>query len=273
MTPHPSVPSFGHEVDMQRFTLRDQPISYQDHGQGPAVVLLHPFPLDADAFVPQLAAFPDHRLLIPDLRGFGGSDAAAEMVTMDDHARDVVALLDALGVERAAIGGVSMGGYVAMALLRVAPERASALLLMDTRSGADSDEARAGRERLAAAVLAEGLDPLVRSLLPRLLSPGSAHLADVEAHIRRTATPEGVAAALRGMAARPDSGADLAAFSGPALVLVGERDEITPLADADRMCAQLRAPTRLVIPDAAHLANIEQPAAVNAAIGSFLRGR
>jgi pimeloyl-ACP methyl ester carboxylesterase len=163
-----------------------------------------------------------------------------------------------------------MGGYTAMALLRIAPERVAGLILMDTKATADDDEGRAAREKTAEKALAEGLDPLIPGMLKRLVAPGSAATATVEALIRTAATPAGVASASRGMALRPDSRDTLRAYRGPALVVFGEQDQFTGLDEARALTGLIDGATLVTIPNAGHLAHIEAPAPVNAALAAFL---
>ena len=191
----------------------------------------------------------------------------------------VVDLLDHLGIERAVVGGLSMGGYVTMALLRRHPERLSAIVLADTKAGADAPEAAANRETVAAAVEAAGTAAgIADGMLPNLLGATTRDSRpDVVSTVRRWigAQPAaGVAWAQRAMAARPDSLADLAAFGGPALVLYGAQDTISPAADAAAMADAARAggsaTTVVEIPAAGHLSAVEDPDAVTHALLGWL---
>jgi pimeloyl-ACP methyl ester carboxylesterase len=257
---------------MPTLTLDGRPLHYLDEGRGTPVVLLHAFPLHAGMFRPQVEALRGRcRLLLPDVRGFGGSGQAPGPTGMDVIARDVLALLDALGVERAVVGGVSMGGYAALALLREDPGRVAGLVLADTQALADDEAGQARREQVAREVEREGVEPLVRAMLPRLLGPDAPAgvRAEVEA-LMRQAAPAAVAAASRGMGARADGRDLLARFGGPALVLVGEHDAVTPLERARQM-QELVPGARLVqVPGAGHLASLENPGAFNAALADFL---
>jgi pimeloyl-ACP methyl ester carboxylesterase len=240
-------------------------LSHLEAGDGTPLVLIHAFPLSSTLFAPQLGALPA-RVIAPDLPGFGSSPGA--IASLEDAARDVIALLDHLGVRRAVIGGVSMGGYVAMALLALAPERVGGLLLMDTHAKADTPTAREKRLQLADRVLAQGADALLPGMLDRLLPPGSRHRPQVEVWIRG-ADPKAVAAALRAMAARPDRTALLAAYDGPALVLAGELDPLAGPTVAAELARTLRC-DELVVPGAGHLACFEEPTAANPAFARFL---
>ena len=214
----------------------------------------------------------EDRFIIPDIRGFGRSGLGEGPTEMARIAQDALALLDALKVDSAVVGGVSMGGYASMALLREDAGRVRGLVLVDTQATADDEAGRARREASAQEALREGPEAVVRALLPKLVvAPDSAAGREVAA-MMRSATPAGLAAAQRGMAMRPDSKDILARYAGPALVVVGEKDPVTPLEKAKQM-AELISGARLeVIPDAAHLPNQEQPEKFNAVLESFLSG-
>jgi len=193
---------------------------------------------------------------------------------MERIADDGAALLDHLGVEKAVVGGCSMGGYAALAFVRRHPQRLLGLVLQDTRAGADTAEAKANRAGLAAKVLAEGSPAAVDALLPKLLGETTQReqpdlVARVRERILATA-PAGIANALHGLAARADSRETLPAIAVPALVLVGAEDVLTPPSEAALLSAAIPRARLDVIPGAGHLANLESPAAVNAALRAFL---
>jgi pimeloyl-ACP methyl ester carboxylesterase len=190
---------------------------------------------------------------------------------MEEMAADVLTLLDRMQLERVVVGGVSMGGYVALALTRMDPSRVAGLVLMDTQAVADDAAAQQARETNARRVEQEGTAFLVESLLGRLLSPGcpAAVRAEVERRMRAEA-PEAVSAALRGMAVREDCRDVLHRFGGKALVLVGERDVVTPLERAQQMADLVPGSDLVVIPAAGHLPNVEAPQQVNNALSRFM---
>jgi pimeloyl-ACP methyl ester carboxylesterase len=257
---------------MPTLTVDGVPLHYRDEGSGPPVLLFHAFPLHADAFLPQVKALSHrYRFILPDVRGLGRSAPGEGPTEMSRIARDGLALLDALGVESAVVGGVSMGGYASMALLREDAGRVRGLVLVDTQAGADDEAGRARREAAAQEALREGPEASVRTMLPRLVAAGpESDVGREVAALMRAATPEGLAAAQRGMALRPDSKDILARYAGPALVVVGEKDALTP-PDKARQMADLISGARLeIIPDAGHLANQERPEAFNAALERFL---
>lgn len=235
------------------------------------MLLLHAFPLEGEMFEPQWSALSGRaRLIVPDLRGFGGSSVGPGPSEMGVMADDVLALLDHLGVASAVVGGVSMGGYASLALLRNDPGRVRALVLADTKTAADDAQGREGRERTAQEVLVTGSTALL-PLVDRLLGPAApaALRARVSGWIS-SGSPEGLAAALRGMALRPDSRDILARFGGPVLVVVGTDDVMTPPAKARAMADLVPGAEMVEIPGAGHLPNLEQPEAFNAALGRFL---
>jgi 3-oxoadipate enol-lactonase len=252
-------------------------IAYEVDGNGPAVLLLHAFPLASYMWQPQVEALrATHRVLRFDARGFGESAAGSGPLTMERIADDAAALLERLGIERAALVGCSMGGYAAFAFARRHPARLAALVLQDTRAGADTEEARQNRHALAARVLREGPEALVTAFLPKLLGETSQRerpelLARVRARILAV-SPTAAADALAGLAARADSTPALAGIRVPALVLVGEEDLITPATEAEAMAAAIAGARYLKVPLAGHLANLENPAPVNAALIEFLSG-
>jgi pimeloyl-ACP methyl ester carboxylesterase len=192
---------------------------------------------------------------------------------MADLAADVAALLAALAVDQAVIGGLSMGGYVALALFRAAPQRFTGIVLADTRPQADTDEGRAGRRTLLELAGRGGAAAVVEQMLPKLLGDTSRRERPaVEADVRRIATvnsASAVAGAIHAMMGRPDSTDLLPAMSCPALVVVGEEDAITPPADAEAMQRLLPRSRLVVLPQAGHLSNMETPDAFASALADF----
>ncbi|HEU0133061.1 MAG TPA: alpha/beta fold hydrolase [Mycobacteriales bacterium] len=247
-------------------------------GSGPAVLLLHAFPLNASMWVAQREALSDgYRVLCPDQRGFGGTQLGHDDPSLDEVADDVAAMLDARKVDTCVLGGLSMGGYVAMAFLRRHPDRVRALVLADTKAGADAEAAVANRLRIAEEVVAAGSSAqLVDELLPTLLGPTTRErrplvAGRVKALVER-APAYAVAWAQRAMAARPDSYETLRSVAVPALVVVGEEDAMSPRAEADAMVEAIPGATLAVVPEAGHLSAVEHPEAFNAALRGFLDG-
>lgn len=244
----------------------------------PPLVLLHAFPVDArmwDGVRDRIAART--RLITPDQRGLGRTalPETDREPSLDDAARDLLALLDKLEVDRVVLGGCSMGGYVAMAALRAAPERIAGLVLIDTKASADGGDARANRAAMAERVEREGVGEwLADAVLPGVLGPTTrAERPDVVLRaldLVKSQPAGGVAWAQRAMAARPDSFDTLRAADVPALVVVGEEDTLSPRADAEAMVSALPQAELVVIPSAGHLAPMETPDAVGKAILNWL---
>jgi pimeloyl-ACP methyl ester carboxylesterase len=250
-------------------------LHYLDVGQGPrCVILLHAFPLHGGMWAAQVEALSrTHRVLVPDYRGLGLSSPATTASTMALLAEDVRALLGHLRIARTAVVGLSMGGYLAFELWRQAPGLIRGLALCDTKAGADTAEGAAGRETFAKGALEHGLPWVADAMVPKLLRPG-AEAAAVKAVRQLVAggTPAGVAAAARGLGARPDSTATMATISVPTLVVVGEEDGLTPPADAEKLAAGIPGARLVRLPGAGHLSNLEAPAAFTAALEGFLGG-
>jgi 3-oxoadipate enol-lactonase len=251
------------------------------------LLMLHAFPLAAEMWTPQLATVPTGwRFVAPDFRGFGASgpdqselwpEPGSPRPSIDDYARDALGLLDHLDVREAVVCGLSMGGYAAFALNRLAPARVRGLVLADTRPDPDSPTARAAREQALQAVEREGVGALAEGMLPRLLGRTSigTRPAVVDA-VRRLATaqaPGAVRAAIVRLMTRPDSTPSLASIGCPALVIVGEEDEITGPDVARRMHGAIAGASLALIGRAGHLSNLEQPEAFNEAVGRFLATR
>ena len=255
-------------------------LAWDDVGQAstaPPLLLVHGFPLNRTMWRPQLAGLAaSTRVIAPDLRGHGTSEAPPGPYLMDDFAADLRALLDHLGLERVVYCGLSMGGYIGFAFVRRYPERLAGLILADTRAGADTDEGRANREDLARLVEREGSAAAVDRLLPRYVAPSTQTThPDIVASVRAmiAGTPSaGLAGAERGMARRPDSTATLGQIAVSTAVVVGSEDMLTPPAEAERLHAAIAGSTLTIIPAAGHLANLEQPAAFNDAVRRFLAG-
>lgn len=251
-------------------------LAYRESGSGRPLVLLHAFPLSSTMWLEQRDGLATAcQVITPDQRGFGGSPLGDGPPSLDTAADDVAELLDRLELEQVVLGGLSMGGYVAMALLRRHPERVAALILADTKAIADPDAARANRERIAAAVEGdESSTVLVDEVLPTLLGATTASSRPlVSGRVRglvQAAPAAAVAWAERAMAARPDSFEALRAFDRPALVVVGQEDLLSPPADAEAMAAALPRGRLVVIPEAGHLTAVETPEAFNAQVAGFL---
>lgn len=241
------------------------------------LVLLHAFPLDARMWNAVRDPLASHlRVITPDQRGLGRSPLpeTGREPSLEDAARDVLALLDKLGLERVVLGGCSMGGYLAMAVLRLAPERVGGLVLIDTKAAPDTPEAAQGRLDVAERVTSEGVTGwLAEATLPNLLSGTTrAERPDVVETVREiidSQPPAGVSWTALALRTRPDSLDLLRGCDVPALVVVGEEDPITPVAAANAMVEVMPGSTLVVLPRAGHLTPLEDPAGVVEAILSW----
>ena len=248
-----------------------------DRGRGRPIVLMHGFPLDHTMWSAQIERLAGHwRVIAPDLRGFGGSEVTCGRVTMEQFADDLAALLDALGIdEPVCLCGLSMGGYVAWDFWRKHAGRLRSLVLCDTRAAADTPETARGRLEMSARVLAEGTSFLPELMLPKLFAPATLQRkSEIVAATRETilsSDPHGVAAAAVGMAERRDASAWLEEINVPALVVVGEHDAISTVAEMRQIAAGMAAARLTVVPEAGHMSPLENPCVVNAALEEFLR--
>ncbi|MHA6759625.1 alpha/beta fold hydrolase [Streptacidiphilus sp. PAMC 29251] len=242
----------------------------------PTVLLIHGHPFDRSMWSPQVTALvaAGYRVVAPDLRGYGESKVVPGITTLDVFARDLAALLDRLGVRKAVIGGLSMGGQIVMEFCRLFPERVSAVVLADTFPQGETPEGKVFRNSVADRLLAEGMDGYADEVIDKMVAPTTiAARPEVAAHVlrmMRSTDPEGAAAALRGRAERPDYCALLTELTVPALVVVGEDDVYTPVSDAEYMHQQLADSTLTVVAGAGHMPNLEYPDLFNAALLTFL---
>jgi pimeloyl-ACP methyl ester carboxylesterase len=245
-------------------------IAFDVRGAGIPLVLLHAFPFDRRMWADDAAALADrHRVITVDLPGFGESPLGAS-TSIAGFADDVAALLDELGVPMAAIAGLSMGGYVALAFAERHPARLAALVLADTRAGADSPEGRQAREDGIRKVRADGTAEFLDGIPFRLLS---SHAPEpLRRRVRGLAEQraDGIVAALAAMRDRPDRTAELGSIACPTLVLVGGDDSVTPPSEARAMAAAIPGARLAELAGAGHLANLEAPRAFDDAVAELL---
>jgi len=251
-------------------------MAFDDEGSGPPVVLLHGYPFNRTMWRDQVDELKrHHRVIVPDLRGHGETAVTPGVVTMRDMAKDVAALLQSLEVSRPVLGGLSMGGYVALAFCRLLPLEARSLVLADTRAQADTEEGKRNRELQAEKALSEGMEAIADGLLPKLLTPETiSQRPDVVKRLRDmmvATAPEGAAAALRGMAQRPDRIPFLSNIIAPTLIVVGSEDALTPVADAELMRREIGGSRLKIIEGAGHVSNLENPEEFNRVLVEFLR--
>jgi pimeloyl-ACP methyl ester carboxylesterase len=250
-------------------------LQYDVRGSGPPVLLLHAFPLNMTMWDPQARALErTHQVVRFDARGFGGTPPGDGLLTMERIADDAVALLDHLGLSKAVVGGISMGGYAAFALLRRHPARVKALVLADTRTAPDSVEAKRARSAQAETVRREGPPGIADAFLQKGVGDTTRkERPEVVARVKEmilAASARGIVDALAGLAARADSGPTLREITVPTLVVCGAEDTLTPVADSEAIQRGVPGSTLEVLPRAGHLSSLEDPAAFNAAVVRFL---
>jgi 3-oxoadipate enol-lactonase len=238
------------------------------------VLLLHAFPIGMRLWEP-LAIPEGWRAIAPALPGFDGMPPPpAASTSIDDYSNLALALLDALGIRDFVVGGVSMGGYAAFGVWRLAARRCRGIVLADSRAGADTEQGRAAREALLTLVRHKGPAAVADDMLPKLLGRTThARRPEIVARVRsliESQSSDGIAAAVVRLRDRPDSTSLLTGIDIPALVLVGDEDALTPPAESEKMRDALPQASLAVIPGAGHLSCIEDPAAFGAALGRFL---
>ena len=260
--------------DVVRYDVGDVTLAADVRGDGPALLLIHGFPLDRSVWAHQVATLARWRRIAPDLRGCGASDAPDDGYSVAAYADDLARLLDRLRVERAVVAGLSMGGYIAFDMVRRFRDRVAGLILCDTRADADGPEARASRDAMIALAKEQGAGAVAERLLPRVLGRTSQvtqpHLVEQVREMMTRAPVGGVVGALRAMKERSDATPLLPSISVPTLVVVGQEDEMTPPATAKAMAGAIPAAATIVIPGAGHLSPVEAPTAVSRVLAEFL---
>lgn len=253
----------------------DAQISYEVLGDGPPVVLLHPFPANHELWLPAAQQLVTrYRVILPDLRGHGDSGVGKGPATMPKHAADISRVLDDAKVGQAAFAGVSIGGYVLFEFWRRNRDRVSALALIDTKAAPDTPEGRAGRLQSAADVLERGVEPFIDSMLPKLLGKTTRHarpdLVEAAQKMMLKMSPEDISLVLKGMAERPDSVPTLKTVNVPTLILVGDEDTLTTVADAELMKQNISGSRMKIIAKAGHYAVWEQSEETGKVLRQFL---
>jgi len=252
-------------------------VRYMEAGSGRPLVLLHAFPLSADQWLPQLHRVPPGwRYIAPDLRGFRGTGPAFEDqfddVSVDTYAADVLELMTHLDIDTAVVAGLSMGGYVAFAMVRQAASRVSGLVLANTRAAADTPEGREGRDRMIEVVRRDGAAAVAAQMLPKLLGATTLReqpdLADAVHRLIEQNPVDGIAAALEALKARPDSTPLLSTIACPTTVVSGSEDALIPVADSEAMHAAIPGSRLVVLPRVGHLSNLEDPRGFREALES-----
>lgn len=248
---------------------------YRDCGSGVPVLLIHGFPLTGDMWDRQIEVLGSKtRVIVPDLRGFGRSEATDGTYLMDLFAYDLKKLLDTLGIEKAVLAGISMGGYIALAFHRMFPSCVRALVLLDTKAGADSEAGKKDRLETARRARNGEMDKIADEWAEKLFASSSImNMPEVVRHVRdrisRT-SPETIAHASLGMMERFDSTPVLKDISCPVLIIVGEKDNLIPLEESKSMAAHIKNSTVEIVEGAGHLSCLEAPAKVNSLMLKFL---
>src|SRR5580700_6105875 len=262
---------------LQQVKSGDAEIVYRVLGDGPPVVLLHPFPANHEFWLPVAQALSSrYRVILPDLRGHGGSGVGEGPANMEKHAADIARVMDDADVGRATLVGVSIGGYVLFEFWRRHRGRVAALGLCNTKAPADSAEARAGRLQAASDVLERGTEPFFESMIPRLLGKTTREmrpdLVEDALRLMRKMSPEDVAQVQRGMAERSDSVDTLKTINVPVLLITGEEDMLTGVKEAELMRQHIAGSQMWAIPKAGHYSAWERPEDVTGLVSNFLEG-
>ncbi len=259
------------EADEEDFVM-----AFQDSCDKPAILLIHGFPLSSQMWEPQLDDLADYvRVIAPDLRGHGGSDSVAGPYSITMLADDCADLLGYLNVSTPfVVCGLSMGGYIALEFYRRYPEHVAGLILAATRAGADSAEGKANRDKAAELAKSEGATAVSAGMLPKMLASKNSEsyedLVDFVQDILSTVSLNGVVGGLAAMRDRIDSTPMLGDINVPVLIIHGADDQLIPVSEADAMHKAIPNSELVVIPDAGHLPNLEQPDAFNDAVIDFL---
>jgi pimeloyl-ACP methyl ester carboxylesterase len=253
----------------------DAEIAYWTVGDGPPVVLLHPFPVHHEFWLPVAEALSTrYRIILPDLRGHGDSGIGEGPATMEKHAADIARVMDDADVGRAPLIGVSVGGYALFEFWRKHRGRIAALGLCNTKAPADGPEARAGRLQAANDVLDRGTDPFFEGMVQKVLAKTTREmrpdLVDGALRMMNQMSPEDVAQVQRGMAARPDSVETLKTINVPTLLITGDEDNMTGVNEAELMRQHISGSQLKVIPKAGHYSPWEQPEEASRLLRQFL---
>ncbi|MBW7932213.1 MAG: alpha/beta fold hydrolase [Gemmatimonadaceae bacterium] len=254
--------------------LNDRAVAYDDIGTGLPVLFLHGFPHNRSLWGPQLGALAaPARTIAMDLRGFGES-AAEGPGSVDAYADDAAALLDTLGIDRAVIAGLSMGGYTTLAFWRRHRERVRALVLCDTRATADTEASQQARRDMQTLANAKGsmavANQMITGMVGRTTRDKNPELVDELHRMMSLAPVKGIVDALDALRTRPDSTPTLATIDVPTLIVVGDEDVLTPVKDAEAMHGAIPGSRLAVIAGAGHVSNMERPAAFNHVLSEFL---
>jgi 3-oxoadipate enol-lactonase len=253
----------------------DADIFYIVQGKGAPVVLLHPFPANHRFWLPVVERLSNqYRLIVPDLRGLGGSSLGDGPATMEKHAEDVRRVCDDAGANKPVFVGVSIGGYILFEFVRRFRERVGAIVFNNTKAAADTEEARKGRIEAAEQVRQRGPEWFIDLQIPKLIGETTRRnrpdIVDEARKIMMASTANGIAAGQLGMASRPDSTPTLGMITAPALFVGGAEDVLTPPDEIDQMHAGVRGSRKRMIPAAGHYAAFEKPEEYVSVLREFL---
>ncbi len=261
---------------MRKLTVNDVRLNVFDRGSGPPILFVHGFPMDHTMWQAQLDEFAaGHRVIAPDLRGFGGSGAATGRVSMDRFADDLNSLLDELEInEPVSLCGLSLGGYIAWSFIRRHPRRLRSLVLCDTRAEADTPQGVRRRMKMSRMMLEHGPEPIAEAMLSNLFAAATHNgRPDVIERVRQMivgTAPASISAALYAMAERADATELLGEIRVPTLVVVGVEDQLSPAETMRHMAERIDGAEFVEIPDSGHLSPMENPRVFNAALKRFL---
>ncbi len=261
---------------MPKVQLSDFTMAYDDVGSGKAILFIHGYPLTRKMWQPQLDELSSHlRVIAPDLRGHGESTATKGIYTMELLAGDCQALLDYLNIEKVILCGLSMGGYISLAFARRYPERLAGLILTATRAAADTTEGKANRDRAIQEARQNGVNPIIESLIPRLLSPSTIQrnpqLIESLRQIMQAVSVDAIIGDLSGMKERPDSRAYLPEINVPTLIIHGKNDSLIPLTEVQDMNSAIPNSQLILLDNCGHLPNLEASALFNQTILDFIK--
>jgi len=264
---------------MAKIKVKPAQLAYESAGKGTPIVLIHGHPFDHTMWAPQITAFSDrYQVISPDLRGYGKSPLpAAIATTFEDYATDVLGLLDSMKIDGFHLSGLSMGGQIIMEIFRQAPDRVKSLIFADTFAGLDTPEAKQARNAAAIKLEEEGMAGYADEVISKMITP--AHVRsqpDVAAHVlkmMKSTLPLAAATAMRARSERIDYlNIVLPEIDIPTLVIVGREDEFTPVAKAEELQSHLQNCKLVIIEDAGHMPNMEQPEEFNKVVLDFLDG-
>lgn len=261
---------------MPKAQLKNFKMSYYDNGNSDVpLILIHGFPLDKRMWELQIEKFLWHtRVITPDLRGHGESETGSGPWTIESYADDIIEFTNTMNIEKFSLGGFSMGGYVAMALMKKYPAKVTSLLLLHTKNEADSDEVRTGREDMAKLAENSGAEPIAERLIPRLLTSDSVETrADLVDRVERMITQcsiEGIAGDLRAMASREDSTTTLKNTKIPTLIVSADNDVVIPPSESQKINEIIAGSQLHIINGPSHMSNLEKSDEFNNIVLNFI---